>query len=298
MICDSKQTLRFHAVQDYEHALYHPVDYVTCHICGLVSQYPPPPCESIAGFYPPTYRNYQPSQKSFFSYLKTIRVRIFAKHMKRLLRRDDRILEVGFGNGALLLTLKKYGFTRLAGCDLSEHAFRMLKQEGITVVQANIEERFPFEETFDVIIFDNVIEHFQDPFAVLRTCVQHLTNRGRIILVTPNADSWDARIFGSFWAGLQAPRHIRIFTPQSLTRGAELSKLSVHTIHSLYDPGQWAFSLSNLLSKSVPAIRTVQVSALLTLLFAPVALLARWCGKGAAIFAVLHKQRGINSSYL
>ena len=34
----------------------------------------------------------------------------------------------------------------------------------------------------------------------------------------PNLDSWDARIFGRYWAGFEPPRHTYIFSIESLRR--------------------------------------------------------------------------------
>ena len=41
----------------------------------------------------------------------------------------------------------------------------------------------------------------------------------------PNIDSWEARAFGSYWFGLEIPRHLSHFSPRSLRKLMHLSGL-------------------------------------------------------------------------
>ena len=71
-------------------------------------------------------------------------------------------------------------------------------------------------ESFDVITCFDVLEHVYSPRQVLIKVKELLKPGGIFFAVLPNIESWEARIFGSYWYGLELPRHISHFSPQSL----------------------------------------------------------------------------------
>jgi hypothetical protein len=120
----------------------------------------------------------------------------------------------------------------------------------------------------------------------------------------PNIDSWESRIFGSYWYGLELPRHLFHFSPKSLRRvmatlGFEEVVLSTSRI--TYVERSAGYVSSEVLQKAgfspTPAAkatpknipwRAVRKAMRLTLV-GPAGQLASIAGAGANIEAIFRK---------
>jgi 2-polyprenyl-3-methyl-5-hydroxy-6-metoxy-1,4-benzoquinol methylase len=69
---------------------------------------------------------------------------------------------------------------------------------------------------FDVVTMWHVIEHVHDPKGTLAELHRIMKPGGLLVISTPNLWSWDARGFGRYWVGLDAPRHLYVFSPATL----------------------------------------------------------------------------------
>ena len=253
IVCNSSDCeVLFKEVQDLEYETYKAVDYTVCKNCRLIFQNPIPEAKLLPGFYPSEYRNYLPVQKGLFSFLKNIQFQNLAQKIAKYLDKDVnisdlKILDIGFGNGQLLLALKSLGFKRLYGCDFTDTMFSALNNEGLTLKVGNIEEDFPFAESFDLIIMNNVIEHFLNPASVLKKCKEHLSKNGKIILITPNSNALEFSIFGKYWAGFHAPRHTFLFNSDNIQALSKNLGFKNVLIEPVSDPGQISVSIQNFL---------------------------------------------------
>jgi len=72
---------------------------------------------------------------------------------------------------------------------------------------------------FDAITMSHVIEHLHDPLAALRECNRILRRGGVLWVATPNLGSYGHKLFGKDWRGLEPPRHLVLFTLDSLKTG-------------------------------------------------------------------------------
>lgn len=125
------------------------------------------------------------------------------------------MLEIGCGNGNFLALMSRWGWTT-EGVDFDRAAVDKALQKGVKAIRGDLEsQRYP-DCRFDVVFSSHVIEHVMDPAALVAESLRVLKPGGRCIVVTPNVLSWSHRLFGRHWRGLEPPRHLHLFTPQSL----------------------------------------------------------------------------------
>jgi 2-polyprenyl-3-methyl-5-hydroxy-6-metoxy-1,4-benzoquinol methylase len=296
-VCQASTSLKYHQIQDLEYASYIPVDFVGCNSCGLIRQSPLPSANQIADFYPRNYRNFKPIKKDLMVWLKNLQADGFARRIAKNLQNKQypKILDIGFGNGQLLLALKRLGYNSLHGSDFNERECEYLKAQGIKLAFSNVEEDFPFDEKFDCIVLNNVVEHFLNPKRVIELCQKHLNNDGCLIMVTPNAAAFELELFGRYWAGFHAPRHTFLFTPVSMALLAKSAGFTSIRTEAFCDPGQWAISIQNALQatnsfKSKLKLGLAFYTVPLAMLLAPIAMVfCRSADKSSAIMAVCTK---------
>lgn len=136
-----------------------------------------------------------------------------------------RLLEIGCGDGEFLDRMKGCGWM-VEGVDFDAQAARAAKEKfGIEVKVGRLEEIGYPEGGFDAITLRHVIEHVFDPIATMCEVSRILKPGGTAVVITPNAGSIGLRTFGTNWRGLEPPRHIQLFTPNTLDSVARKSGL-------------------------------------------------------------------------
>jgi SAM-dependent methyltransferase len=105
-------------------------------------------------------------------------------------------------------------------------------KSGAHVFVGNIlDAPFP-PESFDVITCFDVLEHLYEPRQVMARVSEWLKPGGIFYVLVPNADSAEARVFRSYWHGLEVPRHLFHYSPASLkflAESAGLREISLET---------------------------------------------------------------------
>jgi SAM-dependent methyltransferase len=129
-------------------------------------------------------------------------------------RERRRILDIGCATG-VFLAAGSDGWSKV-GVELSPSAAQLAREHfGLTVYQGTVEEAPLTTHSFDAITMWDVLEHVYDPLGTLRRVHELLRPDGILIGRVPNIDSWEARLSGRYWAGLDQPRHI--FVPSEAT---------------------------------------------------------------------------------
>lgn len=129
---------------------------------------------------------------------------------------EGRVLEIGCGNGNLLAYLAKLGWN-VQGIEPDPKAASIAKRRILSVMTGELTEQSFAPYSFDAIIMSHVIEHVADPVLLLQTCQKILKPGGRLIMLTPNLKSLGHRWFGKNWLHLDPPRHLNLFTSESIT---------------------------------------------------------------------------------
>lgn len=96
-------------------------------------------------------------------------------------------LDVGFGNGALLMTAHEYGY-QVTGIEVNKHNVDALKFLGINVIQGNFEQMV-LDQQFDIVSLCDVLEHTQYPLDALDKVKKILKPGGILLISMPNRDS-------------------------------------------------------------------------------------------------------------
>jgi predicted SAM-dependent methyltransferase len=111
------------------------------------------------------------------------------------------MLDYGTGNGDFALAAQQQGW-HADVYETSQNALDILKQRQLSVVAKPLQANH-----YDVITLWHVFEHINDPKEALDSFFTALKPGGVLVLAVPNADSWDAKHYKSFWAAYDVPRH-------------------------------------------------------------------------------------------
>jgi SAM-dependent methyltransferase len=107
----------------------------------------------------------------------------------------------------------------LWGVDRSEGAVLWGKQSyGLNLWVGDVPGLPLGAETVGVVTMWHVLEHLSQPLLALQDVARVLTPNGVLVLACPMADSWEAAVFGRYWAGYDVPRHLYAFSRQTLPR--------------------------------------------------------------------------------
>lgn len=104
------------------------------------------------------------------------------------------ILDIGCGIGQFTpMFLER--FDRVVGLDPSKKYLQVARKANSKVEYiVGFGEKFKLKEKFDTISMNMLLEHVNDPIALLKNCKKHLTKRGRILVQVPNANSVTRRL--------------------------------------------------------------------------------------------------------
>ena len=130
--------------------------------------------------------------------------------------RPGRLLDVGCGAGILLNRMRQRGW-KVDGIDLDKKALNYAKNRFDLDLHCGdlAAAKFP-DNSFDAVTMHHVIEHVPNPVEFLKEARRILKPGGRLVMVTPNTKSNGLREFKEYWFGLDAPRHLNLYTPENL----------------------------------------------------------------------------------
>ncbi len=137
------------------------------------------------------------------------------------LKTSDRILDVGSGCGGIVFRLRQIGFEAMGvdpniSLDIQDKGHLRVKKGQLAEVPG----------LFTVILLSHSLEHMPDQLAALCETRNHLAPGGRAIVRIPLALA-DWREYGVNWRELDAPRHLFLHTPKSLSIVAARAGLQV-----------------------------------------------------------------------
>lgn len=110
------------------------------------------------------------------------------KYLYRYCEKEDHILDIGCYDGKILKELENKGYQNLYGSDFSEKSKLSFNNSKIHFSLYDIEnDKVPFNNKFDVVIYTDVLEHLYSPERVLENIKHYLNDNGKIFISVPNA---------------------------------------------------------------------------------------------------------------
>jgi glycosyltransferase involved in cell wall biosynthesis len=145
----------------------------------------------------------------------------------RLTGKNQRVLEVGCGNGSFGMELTRAG-NRVTGVDSEATVPLSAGYQNVwkTDLESGLGPLVPAVAgdggKFDRVLVLDVLEHLRDPGNLLRDCKKLLAERGRVVVSVPNTVNFTVRLmvlFGSFRysdRGILDWSHLRFFTARTI----------------------------------------------------------------------------------
>jgi len=127
-------------------------------------------------------------------------------------------LDFGCGNGGLVRYCREQRRCRIVGFEEGWITDKAVER-GIPILDA--EQLDKLSGTFDVVTAIEVLEHVQDPVAVLKKIRRLLKPGGLFFLTTGNARPFRARLLS--WGYVRPEIHISFFEPETLARALTLA---------------------------------------------------------------------------
>jgi len=138
-----------------------------------------------------------------------------------------KLLDIGCGNGYFLYMMKKVGWD-VYGVEIDEKAANYAKKNyNLPIFIGSLEEANFSKGFFDVITMNHIIEHVYNPITLLRKAHEILIPGGYIYLRTPNLESLAHKLFKSNCFFLDAPRHLWLWSKNSIVKIFEREKFNI-----------------------------------------------------------------------
>jgi 2-polyprenyl-3-methyl-5-hydroxy-6-metoxy-1,4-benzoquinol methylase len=130
-----------------------------------------------------------------------------------------RILDLGCGSGYICHLAMQRGAKFAVGIDVIEPEQRSQTGESWQYLNLDLNRENwheNFSDSFDLVLAFDIIEHLDSPYCFLRSCRQLLSSQGKLVLTTPNVQSWERMLKPQGWSGAQDPQHKVLFNRYSL----------------------------------------------------------------------------------
>lgn len=239
-LCGALNNITLFRARDYRFGHPEIFNIVRCISCGLIYLNPRPTSGSINKLYEEDYIT--ENRPSIVTEVDTSRwkaslVRIGRKFIgsytdEIINQSAGKILDIGSGNGYLLLSLKQKS-CEVFGVETNWKSVNMCKKLGVTVFHGTLEEsRYP-DSFFDVVLLSQVLEHLPSPQKALKEIWRILKPGGKVFIYMPNPQGYIAMVFGKYWHGWHIPFHFYSLPGDTIRKLAEKTGFTITKIRTV-----------------------------------------------------------------
>ncbi len=111
-------------------------------------------------------------------------IKLDIEKLEKQTSENRKVLEIGCAEGKQMELFIKRGWIA-TGIDISNPMVIAGKEKGLNIICDVIDEVTFHKEQFDLVIMSHTIEHFINPFEILRICWKVLKESGWLIIETP-----------------------------------------------------------------------------------------------------------------
>lgn len=189
-----------------------------CRTCGLVFQNPQPVQAELVDRYDEDYFRYEAeNEKSFFHLMELSLADVGFDAIERALPPSRSFLDIGCATGMLIARMKERGWQEQGVEVCRPAADHGIRTRGVRIFTGTLEEAHFPARSFDAVHCSHLIEHLTDPRGFLLEVRRILAPGGSFFVTTPNADGFQAHLFGSEWRSM-IPDHMYLFSRRTLRR--------------------------------------------------------------------------------
>ncbi len=158
---------------------------------------------------------------------------------------EDAILDVGCGNGSLLTQLYRIGFKNLTGIDPF-----IDKDYDEGIIKLYKKEIFDLHQQFDLIMMHHSLEHMFQPQQALKKAFELLKSGKDLLVRIPVMGNYGWHKYGTYWCGIDAPRHIFIPSENGMRTLAEQAGFLIQKVE--YDSSDYVIWSSEQYKLGIP----------------------------------------------
>ncbi|MEO7911270.1 MAG: glycosyltransferase [Roseiflexaceae bacterium] len=198
---------------------HHSYRLVRCADCHLLLMNPQPSDAELVAIYSENYflGDDTPEGHERVSLMKRATARLYLGQLARYRGvQGGALLEIGCGQGEFLVEAQHRGYD-VTGVEISASAARKARTllGGGKVICGEIDSVALSEDSFDVCVLSDVIEHIRNPVEFLRTIYRLLKPGGVLFIATPSLSSWSARLLRQNWMEFK-PEHLTYFDTNTI----------------------------------------------------------------------------------
>ena len=244
-LCGSKDFKFLFTNQDRIFDIDKKYNIYECKKCGLIFVHPQPNAKELSKHYPKTYYSLKAKEprrlkvqiyQILFSKSNSL-LKLILSPLKHLLRstkvvEGGKFLDVGCGSGEFLLLMKKFKMD-CYGVEPGKIDKEFVKKHKLKIFNGTLKNAKYKKNYFDVITLSWVFEHLTDPSETIKELARILKPRGLLIISVPQSRSLMYKLFKKCWVGLDTPRHLFIYSPETIKRYARKAGLKIKKMRYL-----------------------------------------------------------------
>lgn len=217
-ICNSLTTSEYWAMHGYRLA--------KCLVCSMV--WDPYHLENVLAQYDKNYFQNENPKGGYSNYYEGMKVnrRTFSERLSRIAKKvkvKTKLLDVGSALGDCLAEAKKMGWKETMGLEVSKFANDFARKRGLNVKNTIIQKSGIMNDSYNVVTYQDVVEHVDDPVNELKLVYKILKSKGYVFLVTPDIGGFWHKLLKGMWYHYKPGEHIMYFSQRSLKLALEKS---------------------------------------------------------------------------